>query len=86
LQDAPEFTQIGIFGVKTNHLATLAKFALSQERLFNAYFGTIIRDLLFVSCNLATDVCSTTITYLFCLQMTNFRHLHFFLSDRHFFD
>jgi hypothetical protein len=81
LQDAPEFTQIGIFGVKTNHLATLAKFALSQERLFNAYFGTIIRDLL-----LATDVCSTTITYLFCLQMTNFRHLHFFLSDRHFFD
>jgi hypothetical protein len=23
LQDPPEFTQIGIFGLKTNHLATL---------------------------------------------------------------
>jgi hypothetical protein len=25
LQDPPKFTQIGIFGLKTNHLATLAK-------------------------------------------------------------
>jgi hypothetical protein len=25
LQDPPKFTQIGIFGLKTNHLATLAQ-------------------------------------------------------------
>jgi hypothetical protein len=34
LQDRPKFTQIGIFGLKTNHLATLLENALTQMLTF----------------------------------------------------
>jgi hypothetical protein len=33
LQDPPKFTQIGIFGLKTNHLATLPKSGKNGQKV-----------------------------------------------------
>jgi hypothetical protein len=47
LQDPPKFTQIGIFGLKTNHLATLifATFFGAVERKNNPRLKSILSDL-----------------------------------------
>jgi hypothetical protein len=36
MQDPPKFTQIGIFGSKRNHLATLVSMSKQQLEHFNA--------------------------------------------------
>jgi hypothetical protein len=37
LQDPPKFTQIWIFGLKTNHLATLVGMCVAKDRLWQIW-------------------------------------------------
>jgi hypothetical protein len=43
LEDPPKFTQIGIFGLKTNHLATLLD---NENRTINYFSPTLARRIL----------------------------------------
>jgi hypothetical protein len=47
LQDPPKFTKIGIFGLKTNHLATLDNANISANRRYfivDTFTGTPIKS------------------------------------------